>query len=490
MKKNSLWQDGYKDLLLPTLNEDMEVDVLIIGGGMSGLSTAFYLKDSNINIAIIEKNKVAMGVSSLTTGKLNYLQNLTYSRFEKIFGFDIAKKYLDAQIEAIKLVSNNIKEYKIDCDYMVDDSFLFTDDEKNIQSLKDEADFLDRAGISNARVTKVPFKTPSIYAIKTPDNAVFHPVKYLYGLVDIILKKGIKIYENTRALTVTEKDDYYIVETTSGNIKAKYVVTATHYPFFIKPGMIPFRSHIDRSYVIAAKTDEIHEIDGISVDPHSPSLRYHNDLNKYIIYAGNTHIPADYLDPKEQMEKTMDDFKLYYNNEFTHAWMTHDVVTNDYMPFIGKVDDQNLFVATGFNKWGMTNGTIAGKVIADIILDNKNPYIELFDPKRETNIEKIKNTIVDLGIAVKTFTESKVNKNHDFYPANVEITTVDGVSAGIYTDDAGVKHIVKNTCPHMKCSLIFNSFTTTWDCPCHGSRFDIDGNVVQGPSVWDIKIDK
>jgi Rieske Fe-S protein len=359
-----------------------------------------------------------------------------------------------------------------------------------IDSLREEVDFFDRVGVSNAKVTKIPFKVPSLYAIKTPYNAVFHPVKYLYAIRDVILNKGVKIYENTRALTVTDKDDYYIVETASGNIKAKYVVTATHYPFYIKPGMIPFRSHIDRSYVVASKTDEVKNLDAISVDPHSPSLRYHEDKQKYIIYAGNTHLTSEYLDSKKQMEKTMDDFKQFYDNELTHAWMTHDVVTNDYMPFIGRVDNNNLFIATGFNKWGMTNGTIAGKIIADIILDNKNPYIELFNPNRDTNIEKIKNTIVDLGIAAKTFTESKVSKNREFYPANVEVTTIDGVSTGIYIDSDGIKHTVKNTCPHMKCSLIFNSFDKTWDCPCHGSRFDIDGNVLQGPSVWNIKIEE
>ena len=167
-------------------------------------------------------------------------------------------------------------------------------------------------------------------------------------------------------------------------------------------------------------------------------------------------------------------------------------MTPDYLPYIGNVykNDNSLLIATGFNKWGMTNGTIAGKILSDIVLDKDNKYIELFSLHRKITKDKVKNLIVYNYLNAKTYILTKIKKEYTFYHENIEIKTVEGKKIGIYTDKKNTKHMVYITCPHLKCNLIFNSIDKTWDCPCHGSRFDIDGNILFGPSVYDIKVNK
>ena len=170
-------------------------------------------------------------------------------------------------------------------------------------------------------------------------------------------------------------------------------------------------------------------------------------------------------------------------------WSNKDIITSDYLPYIGLIED-NLLIATGYNTWGMTNSTIAGSVISDIILNKENKYINLFNPKRSFNMGKLLNFPLVLGSNVKSYVGSLINKNKSWYSENIKFMNLDGKSVGIYTDDKNKEHIVYNKCPHMKCGLIFNEVEKTWDCPCHGSRFDISGKCIEGPSNYDITYKK
>ena len=170
-----------------------------------------------------------------------------------------------------------------------------------------------------------------------------------------------------------------------------------------------------------------------------------------------------------------------------------DVMTNDFMPLVGRIseDDKNVFIATGYNTWGMTNGTVAGKIIYDLVSNKKNKYEKVFDPTRSMNIIKLKNFVVNTAMSnTKAYTFNLIKKNPSWYKNKACVTKIDGKRVGIYFDKDGNKHIVSNICPHLKCFLTFNEVDKTWDCPCHGSRFDVDGNVVKGPSCYNIKIDE
>lgn len=488
MKKKTLWLEGISSKDNPSLNQDIEVDVLIIGGGMTGLSTAYHLKESNLKVAIVDKDKVAHGVSSKTTGKLTFLQELIYTKLQKKFSKELVKMYLDSQIDAIKLVENIIKEHNISCDFEKVDSYVFTSDDKEIKKIKEEKELLESMSIKVKESKELPNNVPSKYAISVSDTAVFHPVKYLLALKDICLKNNISIYENTQIKEIKKKKDLYYCKTDKNTITCKKVVLACHYPFFLFPFFFPIKGHLERSYLSASLVEKTKNFSAINTSLVSKSLRYHSDKEKsYFIYLNGSHTLEKEYNEKDNFDNLIRDVgNLQYDPQY--IWSNHDIITNDYLPYIGclKSSDTTLLIGTGYNTWGMTNGSMAGKILSDIILEEENRYIPLFDPHRRKSISSIPSIPVNIYCSVKPFIENKLFKRKKWYSSNITFKTENGKALAIYKDEQGQKHIVYNKCPHMKCSLIFNEVEKTWDCPCHGSRFSIDGKVIQGPSTYDI----
>lgn len=493
MENKSLWVNNINYKINKKLNKNLDVDILIIGGGLTGISTAFYLKDSNYNIALIDADKIGYGVSSRTTGKLTYLQELIYQKLEKNFNFEIAKMYLDSQKYAIDLVLNNIRKYNIECDLEKNSSYVFTNNSNEISKFKKEEKFFNKANVKYTVHNKIPFNYACKYAIKVEDTYVFHPLKYILGLKDICIKKGIEIYENTKAIKLDKKENYYICFTEKYKIKAKKVIIACHYPFFVIPGLIPIRTHIEKSYITASIIKDEKNFNAITNTYPIKSIRYHVDKNKkYIIFAGESHKLCNKLDRRNNYEKIINDVKKNVSSDIKFYWTNQDLMTSDNLPLIGILNknNPNLLIGTGYNTWGMTNGSLAGKIISDIILNKENKFKNLFKPDRSINMDKIKNFVLNSYLNGKAFVVTKLKKNYPWYNNTVKFEKRNGINVGIYIDENGKEHIVKNLCPHMKCSLIFNMKDKTWDCPCHGSRFDIDGNCIQGPSAYNIKIKK
>jgi len=478
--QKSIWTENINEKSLPSLNEDMDCDVLIIGGGIAGISTAYKLKDENYNIVLIDKDKVGFGVSSKTTGKLTYMQGDIYTKISKIYDFKTAKKYLESQIDAIKIATNIINENKIDCDFEEVDSYIFT----NNSNLDKEKEFLEKLKIYN-NTNKLPLNFPNEKAFYVKNTAVFHPLKYILNLKKIILEKGVKIYENTKAIDLDIKGNKYLIKTEKGEIRATKVIITTHYPFFVIPGLIPFKIHQNRSYVVVSEEENKH-FSAINIDTPSLSIRYHKD---YILLGGYSHHLSKKLDYEVEEDKLINFHDKYFKNKIIYKWQVHDNMTTDYIPLIGKLNKNhpNLLIATGFNKWGMTNGVLTGEILGDLVLNKNNKYIDLFSPSRNTNLNKIINSLVNNFYIAKTYISNKL-----LTPKMKEafITTINGTKCGVYVDKEGKKHIVKNICPHLKCNLVFNRADLTWDCPCHGSRFDIDGNLLEGPSVFNVKCPK
>lgn len=488
--KKTLWQDLNSKIHFETQKENIECDILIIGGGMAGISTAFELKECKQKVVLIDKGKIGYCVSSRSTGKLTYSQELIYHKLEAIFDFDTAKKYYESQKMAIEIAENRILNYKIDCNFEKVSSYVFTNQKKDLPKFKKEEEFLKKVNCKYKIVHNLPIPFPMCYGIEAPDTAVFHPVKYILGQANI-LKDKISIYENTLAETLTKEDSHYIVKTNRGFIKAKIVVVCTHYPFFINPGFIPLRTHLEKDYVIASKVNQTYPFSAITPSLPIHSIRFHHDQNNYLIYCGNSLKTNQGLNEKEEHQKLEKEFEEYFQLSHEYLWSTHDIMTNDFLPFIGRLQKKNpnLFVATGFNTWGMTNGILAGKILSDLILKNENEWEELFSPERKINWKKIKSFFSDGYQNASSIIKSKVNKKKSFYSSSVSIENENGQSIGIYKDENGIEHKIRNLCPHMKCSFIFNEYDKTWDCPCHGSRFDIDGHLLEGPSVYPIQKD-
>lgn len=478
----SIWLDNIESISFPDLEKDCDCDILIIGGGITGVCCSYFLKESNKKVILVESNKIAHGTSSKTTGKLTFLQEDNLLKIKNIYNEKKAIDYLSSQKLAIELAKDIITTNKINCDLEEVNSYIFTNNKNNIFKITDTYNIIKNY-CSASTGTKIPLKIKSYSSIKVNNTYVFHPVKFIFGVIKS-LNDNIQIYENTRVINLTKRKDYWIAETTNHIIKAKKVILACHYPFFLKPYFFPLKTSIEKSYLIATKTEEIKPISIINIDQKVLSFRFHQNENKYFIFVGESNdlyknINDDYKD--KQLTNFMNN---HFNNKISHSWSNHDIMTSDYMPLIGKIDT-NLFLATGYNTWGMTNGILAGKIISDIILRKKNSYISLFNPLRKIeNIPQIINYNFKNGIA---FLSTKINKKKSFYQDNVKIIKEDGIWYGIYTDNNNIEHKVLNKCPHMKCNLYFNYQTKSWDCPCHGSSFDIDGNIIYGPSTYNIK---
>lgn len=494
---NFLWDITDKQTY-PKISKDINTDILIIGAGMTGIATALYLKDSGYKITIVDQNLVGHGVTRGTTGKITYLQDIIYQRIEKGFNFETAKQYFKSQKEAIDLIKKNVESYKIDCNFIRNSSYIFINDNKNSNKIYKEKELLEKFGVNQKNLelhVKSPFPFNSKMALEVKDTYIFHPLKYLYSLCDVLTKsQKVKIYEKSMVKAIDKVHNGYEVMVNNKKIITKKVIVCCHYPYFISPCYIPFKTHLEKSNVMAVTVNNVTSNNAISVDKPVNSVRYFTDnKDNYLIYLNNTHYLGNQLDEKQNKNISVSLLKHYFNideKQIKYFWSNYDLVTADYLPYIGSVSGQNnsFFIATGYNTWGMTNSTIAGKVIADLIINGKSQYEELFSLNRAFNFNKCLNYFID-GIAnSKNYVLSKVKKKFYFYPSNVHIIIKNFKRYGVVIDKEKKKHIVSLLCPHMKCSLFFNPIEECWECPCHGSKFDIDGNVLKGPSNFDIKV--
>lgn len=493
-----LWDINDKEIY-PKVQKNINTDILIIGAGMTGISAAFYLKDSTYKITVVEQNLVGHGVTRGTTGKITYLQDNIYQKIESIFNFQTAKEYYISQKEAIDLLKDNIKKYNIDCDFVRNSSFIFINDNKNSKKIYKEKELLEKFGIDKNNIelhAKVPFPFDAKMALEVKDSYTFHPLKYLYSMCKIIdNSENVQIYEKSIVKKISKNDGCYEVIVNNKKIYAKKILVCCHYPYFITPCYIPFKTHLEKSNVVAVEVNNVTSNNAISIDKPINSVRYYYDNNnKYLIYLNNTHYLGNSLNEIENQKLSFSLLKEHFNineKQVKYFWTNYDLVTSDYLPYIGKVNkDNSFFIATGYNTWGMTNSTLAGKIIADLILNGCSKYENLFYPNRTFNLGESLNYFVNGLSASKNYILSKVKKSFNFYPSNVHVIIKNGKRYGIFIDKNKKKHIVHLLCPHMKCSLFFNPIEECWECPCHGSRFDVDGNILKGPSNIDIKIKK
>lgn len=472
MQKKSIWLKDFSNNIT-TLDKDISCDVLIIGAGITGLSTAYHLMNHNLRIVVVDRNEIGNGVTAKTTGKITYLQELIYTKFKNELGEEISKKYLQSQLEAIDILTNIIKKEKIACDLEQVKSFVYTKEDAELAKLKEEKKLLEKLGIDVKDYNK---------AIAVNDTYVFHPIKYLMRLKEILLNNNVEIYEKTNIIEI-KKEDQYIGLTENHSIKAKKVVLACHYPFFLFPLLFPVKCHLEKSYIATIKNKN-RKMSMITTKIPTTSLRYHLDN---MIYLNSSHPISTKNNEKDNFNNLINDAKKL--GKIDYIWSNQDIITFDSLPMIGKITD-DLLIGTGYNTWGMTNGSLAGKILSDIILNNENEFIDLFSLERHKSLNSVKNILVEIIRNGKSFTINKIKKDKSWYKEKLYFTKRNGKAIAIYIDENNKEHIVYNKCPHLKCSLIFNEFEKTWDCPCHGSRFDLDGNCIEGPSRYNIRYEK
>lgn len=471
MKNVSIWKDTVKSIDYKRLEKDITTDVLIIGGGMTGISTLYHLRESNLEVVLVEQNKIGMGVTGNSTGKLNFLQDSLYQKIMKNFDEEVAVKYLKSQLEAIGVAVDIVRKNDLNCDLVPVTSYVYTNQDDEIDSLKELQEFLEKNGITV--VIGDNKLVQSKYMIGVENTYLFHPLKF----VSLLAQKSYQnnIYENTSILKIEKDDDAYLCYTDSCKIRVKWVVVASHYPYFNLPFLFPIKGSLEKSYLCASKYKE-KETSLISYKEPFVSIRTYQD---YLIYLSNSHNISSKLDDGEhykELKKKAGDLDIVPD----YMWSNIDIMTNDGLPYIGEIGD-GLLIGTGYNTWGMANGILAGKILTDKILGEHNPYFELFYPKR-MNLSNIVGGVKDGYYSAASYVKGYFLRGK---VDNVEYQERDGKKVAIYRDKKG-EHIVYIKCPHMGCSLVFNEVEKTWDCPCHASRFDIDGHCISGPANRDI----
>ena len=468
MKRYSLWLENMNFAKEKKLRGNKTVDVLIIGGGITGISTAYFLKDKGLRVLVAERNQLMHGVTSKTTGKINYLQGIVYSKIEGMYSFSTARKYLESQQEAIKLLSSIIQEEHIDCNFEKVTSSVITTNQ--VEKLTQEYEFLKRCNVKATFDHKV-----NGAELKVFDTYVFHPLKYLQQLVSVCKRSGVEFYEGTNIVNLIKEGNGYVAGTENGfSIKATHVVLACHYPYFLLPYLFPLKTYLEKSYVAANQVKINPHTTFITTTPNIISERFLEDEKIYQITLMGSH----------RIRKSWDifsNFEYLARNKPDFLWSNEDVMTFDMMPLSGVLQPQ-MYLATGYNTWGMTNGTLSALIISDLILKQKNSYASLFSLQRKNFGAKILPYLENTFDNTYSFIRSKLY-HHDF--SNIEFLKIVGKEVAVYHDGKKTYTVLRR-CPHMGCALLFNPIEKTWECPCHASKFDITGKCIKGPSKYSI----
>lgn len=493
---SSYWLDSVKNKpIFNKLEENISTDVCVIGAGLFGLTCGYYLTQNGLNVSILDRNNIAEKVSGHTTAKITSQHNLIYKYLIDSVGIKQAKQYLDANQEAISNIKNIIQNENIDCDLETQDSYVYTTDETEIEKIHLENQAVNSLGFNSELVTNtpLPFKVKS--AIKFPNQAQFNPIKYAYGLANKINNNSGKIYTNTLVYDIKQDGENFIVSTQNNTVKSKYVIIASHYPFINAPGYYFLKMYQSTSYVIGVDIGD-NVFDGMFINTKSPifSYRFANYNNKKILLVGGAdHKTGSKIDLSNAYSILENEVKKFYPKcNVLYRWNTEDCITLDKIPYIGKFSNlmPNMYIGTGFNKWGMTSSNVAANIITNNILGKINNYEDVF---KSTRFHPIKNN-EELGNMIKESTNSILLNKFKVPEKDLDsikndtgaVLEIDGEKLGIYKDKDGNIFSIKPICTHLGCLLSWNNIDKTWDCPCHGSRFDYTGKNIYNPAIKDL----
>ena len=456
------------------------------------------MDDLSKKVAIIEADHIIQGTTGHTTAKITSQHGLIYNKIKSKMSVEFARQYADANESAIRMIEKISKENSIDCDFTPQSAYVFTQRDGYMQEISDEVKAASDLGIKASYVEEIPFKIPIKAAVRFDNQAQFHPRKYLLALVKEITGNGGTIYEQSRVVEIEENSPHVITTNQGKKVTADKVIIASHYPCLNKPGMYFARIYPERSYVVAIKAKKKYP-GGMYITAEDPgrSLRYQSTENSELILVGGEHHKTGQGEDTTKHYEALIDFA---NDTFTvedipYRWSTQDCMTLDDVPFVGHFTSKtpNLYVATGFGKWGMTSSTASAMILRDLIVQGKSPWEDVYNPARQTIIASTKNFIIEnINVADKLL-EGKLTlppNEVEIKPGEGKVIDANGQRAGAYREEQGTLHIVNTTCTHMGCELNWNSAEKSWDCPCHGSRFSYEGEIIEGPANNSLKVSK
>jgi glycine/D-amino acid oxidase-like deaminating enzyme/nitrite reductase/ring-hydroxylating ferredoxin subunit len=490
----SLWVATTAETAYPKLRSSEAAEVAVVGAGITGLTTALLLRRAGVDVVVLEAGRVASGATGYTTAKVSSLHGTIYSSITESLGAERARVYGEANEAGLAKVAALVSELDLGCDFVRAPNFTYTKDPDLVDRIEAEVEAAQAAGLpaSSTRETELPF--PVLAAVRFENQAMFHPRRYCLGLAAAFVAEGGRLYEMSRMVDVDD-DDSCVVTTEEGEVRAGRAVLATHLPH-LQRGMYYARTHPERSYVLAIETEgELPAGMYLSTDTPTRSVRAHIDGDdRWLLVGGEGHKVGQDEDTRRRYAALEAWAREHYDvRSVAYRWSAQDFMPADGIPYVGPVTSGNdrLFVATGFAKWGMANGTAAGMILSDRLLGRDNPWAETFDSTRSEPSTSVSDIVKENVDVAKRFIGDRIGSltapsAEDLAPGTAGMVRLDGEKVAGYRDADGALHAVAPHCTHMGCLVTFNTAELSWDCPCHGSRFDVDGRVLQGPATTDL----
>ncbi|HEV2861875.1 MAG TPA: FAD-dependent oxidoreductase [Pyrinomonadaceae bacterium] len=491
----SLWLATTPGTNYPALEGDVSVDVAVLGGGIAGLATAYMLKQAGATVAVLEAGRVVESVTGNTTAKITSQHGLVYDQLISDFGEERARLYGEAQEAAKEKIASLVAQLGVDCDFRRTSAYTYTLDEREREQVEREADAAKRLGLpaSYTEDTDLPFGVKA--AVRFDNQAQFHPRKYLLALAETIPGGGSHIFEGTRALDIEEAETC-TVKAANGTVRAKSVVVSTHFPFK-DPNIYFAAMYPTRSYVLGCRLNGPVP-QGMYLSTGSPHRSIRNNPyedGEIVMLGGEHHKTGQDGDTRERYQRLEEWARANFDvRSIEFRWSTQDNNTVDGVPYIGKLSSgsERLYVATGFKGWGMTNSHVAALLLTDMIQGRENPWAEVFDPSRFKPVTSARDFLRENMNVAKEFMADRVSTPElksldDIPPGHGEVVRWQGERVAVYKDERGAVSACSAVCTHMGCIVHWNSAEKSWDCPCHGSRFDHDGRVIQGPANEDLE---
>jgi glycine/D-amino acid oxidase-like deaminating enzyme/nitrite reductase/ring-hydroxylating ferredoxin subunit len=493
----SFWVGTTPETDYPALADSLNVDVAVVGAGITGITAAVLLKRAGKTVALLESRRIVHGATGYTTAKVTSGHGLGYTKIREAFGEDGARIYAEANQAALDRIAQLVEEDGIDCDFERKHNYAYAEDAEQRAQVEQEVEVERAAGLPASLVDETPLPFPVSAAVRLENQAQFHPRKYLLALAATLPGDGSHVFEHSRVQTVKHGEPCEVI-TDAGVVRARDVVVATHLPILDR-GLFFARTYPHRSYAICARIDPAEAPDGMFINAGTPTRSVRtipDDERLYLNVGGNGHKVAEEDDTPVRYDQLEEFLREHWPDagEVEYRWSTQDYMPPDQVPYVGRVSrrSHHAYTATGFNKWGMTNGTAAAMIIADAILGRANPWAELFDAQRlprRSSLGKLLKENVSVGVR---FVADRIRPGDkasidDVRPGEGAIVGGRGRKTAVYRDEDGTVHELSPVCGHLYCHVHWNPAERSWDCPCHGSRYAADGRAIQGPTTKDLK---
>jgi glycine/D-amino acid oxidase-like deaminating enzyme/nitrite reductase/ring-hydroxylating ferredoxin subunit len=486
----SYWAKSAEGRREPPLTEDLECDAAVIGGGIVGVTAALRLAQGGASVVLLEARRIGAGATGFTTAKVSSLHGLTYASLESSLGVEAARTYAEANEAGLAEIASLIDEHAIECDFRRKPNFTYTESDAGRSSVHDEADAARRAGLAATAVDDLrDLPYPVSAAVRVEGQAEFHPLKYLHAVAAAAGGLGARIHERSRVVSFDQGDPCRVVTEGGTVVRAGHVIVATHLPIFDR-GLFFARTHPERSYVLLAKLrGEVPQGMYLSDERPAHSLRaVSTEDGERLMIGGESH-KAGQSDPSERFRALEDWARERFDvDAVEHRWATQDNMPADGLPFIGRLwpFTGRVSTATGLRKWGLAMGTSAAKILADGVLGIENRWARTFSPMRLHPIAGGVDFVKENANAGFHFVADRITRRKpasDLSPGEGAVVGTGLRQRAVYRDESGEIQSLSARCTHLGCIVGFNSAERTWDCPCHGSRFALDGTVIEGPAV-------